>query len=122
MVLGEHSGAWELPGGAADVDEFLPEAAARECLEETGYRFIPESNVPIYVAEQFFGWHDRAAHFHHSVVLVYVGRIDDEPDPTWTRDATEVRYVAWMDPTALTASNTHPQHWAALTKAGIVAD
>jgi 8-oxo-dGTP pyrophosphatase MutT (NUDIX family) len=120
MVLGEGSGAWELPGGRAEVHEFLPEAAARECLEETGYRFTAESSAPIHVAEQFFGWHDASTHFHHSVVLVYAGRIDAEPDPAWTRDATEVRCVAWMDPTALSAANTHPQHWQALTTAGIV--
>ncbi|HEY2841425.1 MAG TPA: (deoxy)nucleoside triphosphate pyrophosphohydrolase [Pirellulales bacterium] len=35
------AGLWEFPGGKVEPDESAPEAAARECLEETGLPVEP---------------------------------------------------------------------------------
>lgn len=36
--LGDAAGQWSFPGGKVEGDESVATAAARECLEETGYR------------------------------------------------------------------------------------
>ena len=65
-----------MPGGWADVGESPSEAAARETLEESGYRVRP---VRLLAA------HDRDRHGHppmayHVYKLVYLCEIlDDEP-------------------------------------------
>lgn len=36
-----HPGRWDIPGGALDPGESLENAAARECLEEAGFKAEP---------------------------------------------------------------------------------
>ena len=40
--------SWEIPGGKADADESLEEAAARECLEETGFELPQTSSARLF--------------------------------------------------------------------------
>ena len=69
---------WSLPGGWADVGESPSEAAARETLEESGYRVRPVRLLAAY---------DRDRHGHppipyHVYKLVYLCEILDEvPSP-----------------------------------------
>jgi len=56
MVEPLHTKRWELPGGGVEVQELLVEGATRECLEETGYRFVARSVSPFYVGEGFVCW------------------------------------------------------------------
>jgi ADP-ribose pyrophosphatase YjhB (NUDIX family) len=50
MIESLQSGRWELPGGGVEVHETLPEGAARECFEETGYRVVAVGPDPLHVA------------------------------------------------------------------------
>ena len=67
-------GAWSVPGGWADVGESPSEAAARETLEESGYRVKPVRLLAAY---------DRDKHGHpsipyHDYKLVFLCEILDE--------------------------------------------
>lgn len=120
MVEGELTDRWELPGGAVEVHELLVEGAARECREETGYRFIATSPAPIHVGEQFVGWELNPTVYHHAVAVVFEGVVEEDADSSWSPDPNEIRRVHWVDPAELTTENTHPKDWPALQKAGLV--
>ena len=49
------AGLWEFPGGKLEPDETLPQAAARECLEETGVEVIVGEEYPPVVHEYDHG-------------------------------------------------------------------
>ena len=76
LVKEPNEAGWSVPGGWADVGESPSEAAARETLEESGYRVRP---VRLLAA------HDRDRHGHppmtyHVYKLAYLCEIlDDEP-------------------------------------------
>jgi len=74
LVKEPGEGGWSLPGGWADVDESPSEAAARETLEESGYRVSPVRLLAAY---------DRERHAHppipyHVYKLVFLCEILDE--------------------------------------------
>jgi ADP-ribose pyrophosphatase YjhB (NUDIX family) len=78
---------WSLPGGWADVGESASEAAARETLEESGYRVRPVKLLAAY---------DRDRHGHppipyHVYKLVFLCEILDEA-PSAEVDSDEVRF------------------------------
>jgi ADP-ribose pyrophosphatase YjhB (NUDIX family) len=78
---------WSLPGGWADVGESPSEAAARETVEESGYRVRPVRLLAAY---------DRDRHGHppipyHVYKLVYLCEILDEL-PSSDVDTDGVRF------------------------------
>jgi ADP-ribose pyrophosphatase YjhB (NUDIX family) len=78
---------WSLPGGWADVGESPSEAAARETLEESGYKVRPVRLLAAY---------DRDRHGHppilfHVYKLVYLCEILDEA-PSSDIDTDGVRF------------------------------
>jgi 8-oxo-dGTP diphosphatase len=110
-------GRWELPGGQVDADEALVEGAERECREETGYRFVAASPVPVHMQE---AWFAGPAGYRHAVVFVFRGDVVGDADPGWTPDLGEIAQVAWVDPGELSAATTQALHWGALQRAGLV--
>jgi ADP-ribose pyrophosphatase YjhB (NUDIX family) len=78
---------WSLPGGWADVGESASEAAARETLEESGYRVRPVKLLAAY---------DRDRHGHPPIPyyvykLMFLCEILDEA-PSAEVDSDEVRF------------------------------
>ncbi|QKQ98036.1 NUDIX domain-containing protein [Candidatus Nanohaloarchaea archaeon] len=48
---GHVEGTWNFPGGSFEQEEGLKETAAREFLEETGYRIKPQEVIGVYLEE-----------------------------------------------------------------------
>ena len=119
VVEPTHTPRWELPGGGVGVGELLAEGAARECYEETGYRFVPDGAEPFHVAEGFVRW-EPAADLWHVLAVVFRGSVDGEADAAWEPHAEEIRRVAWVETGALSTENTHPNFWPALRRAGLL--
>nr|BFD58098.1 hypothetical protein CKG001_02050 [Bdellovibrio sp. CKG001] len=88
-----------LPGGAIEEGETPAESAARECLEETGYRVrILEETA--FERKYDFPWDGKV---HACKTTFFVGVLDQEwVAPTQVEDASYHRGVEWID--AKTAS------------------
>jgi ADP-ribose pyrophosphatase YjhB (NUDIX family) len=94
---------WSLPGGWADVGEAPSEAAARETLEESGYRVRPVSLLAAY---------DRDRHGHppipyHVYKLVFLCEILDESSAR-TVDAEGVGFFGEHELPELSRSRVIP--------------
>lgn len=76
---------WEIPAGRIDAGETPAEAAAREVLEETGWR--PTGLQPMITYQPTNGLSDQRFHLFLATGAVHVG------DPT---DASESERVEWV--------------------------
>jgi ADP-ribose pyrophosphatase YjhB (NUDIX family) len=105
LVKEPGEGGWSLPGGWADVGESPSEAAARETLEESGYRVLPVRLLAAY---------DRDRHGHppiayHVYKLVFLCEILDEA-PSSNVDTDEVRFFTEKELPELSITRvTRPQ-------------
>jgi len=85
-------GSWALPGGFVELEEDLPEAAARELLEETGVRAL--------CLEQAGTWGKPGRDPRwRTVTVVYVGVV--RPGPMQVQGADDASDARWHPAQAL---------------------
>ena len=94
------TGTWGLPGGVVRLGERVAEAAARELLEETGYRVRQVTRlVGVYSAPE----RDPRA---HSVLVLMEAQVERAPHPP-ALDPGEVIEVGTFAPEALPTPMAH---------------
>jgi 8-oxo-dGTP pyrophosphatase MutT (NUDIX family) len=76
---------WEIPAGRVELDETPERAAAREALEETGWRPGPLTHLGTYAPSN--GSSDQLFHLYRADGATHVG------DPA---DAYESERIAWL--------------------------
>ena len=86
------SGWWALPGGFVEVDEDLPEAAARELAEETSLAIKPSSLAQLGA----YGTPGRDPR-GRVVSIVYWAVLSDLADPVGGSDAAACSFLAVDD-------------------------
>jgi ADP-ribose pyrophosphatase YjhB (NUDIX family) len=94
---------WSLPGGWADVGESASEAAARETLEESGYRVRPVRLLAAYDRDR----HDHPPIPYHVYKLVFLCEIVDQT-PSPDVDADEVRFFGEKELPELSITRVTP--------------
>jgi ADP-ribose pyrophosphatase YjhB (NUDIX family) len=78
LVKEPGDGRWSIPGGWADVGEPPSKTAARETLEESGYRVRPVRLLAAYDRDR----HGHPAILYHVYKLVFLCEVlDDIPSP-----------------------------------------
>lgn len=89
---------WELPGGHVDPNESVREAAARETLEETGFRV----RVGSMIAEGLHQWEGR------TVGIVYFSAERSDVIAETVGDEPGIEAVDWRDPSTLAPAEVSP--------------
>jgi 8-oxo-dGDP phosphatase len=82
------SWGWELPAGRVDSGETPAEAAARETVEETGWRPGPLTSLTSYFAHN--GTSDTTFNIFLATSATYVG------DPTDPDEAERIEWLPWQ--------------------------
>ena len=101
------SGHWVFPGGGVEQDETIPEAAVRECGEETGYTITLSDEKPFCLREQPF-YHSREDRFYHSVQIFYRATLTkDTTDPNLLGEHDKTRLSKWIELDELSDQNIH---------------
>ena len=81
-------GRWALPGGFVEMEEDLPQAAARELAEETGLKDVPLEQL------HTFGRPGRDPR-GRTITVVYFGIAGQNPPPA--KAADDAAQVQWFD-------------------------
>jgi 8-oxo-dGTP diphosphatase len=84
------SGLWDIPGGAVEPWELLPEGLAREFFEETGVEC--QVGPIVHFTESYFA---IFAHAFHSLRFYY--RVTIPPDAVVRPQREEINDLQWVD-------------------------
>jgi 8-oxo-dGTP pyrophosphatase MutT (NUDIX family) len=101
------SWGWEIPAGRVDRGESPEEAAARETLEESGWRPGPLSRIGTYYPHN--GSSDSTFHLFRATAATHAGAPSDPSEAerierlTWPQIRTEIRAGRVLDGLSLTA-------------------
>lgn len=95
LVKATMHGLWELPGGAIEMDETIPDALAREVSEETGYRITVVNKHPIHLEDNYFFAPDLNEYFR-AIPLVFLAKPIGSNKKAKPRDSKEVEKVQWF--------------------------
>lgn len=87
-----YKGRWALPGGFVELDEDLPDAAARELAEETGVRNVPLEQLGA------FGRPGRDPR-GRTITVAYFGIVEKDWDRI--RAADDAERAQWFDISSL---------------------
>jgi 8-oxo-dGTP diphosphatase len=83
-----YQGSWALPGGYVEIDEDLPEAAARELAEETGLKDVPLEQL------RTFGKPGRDPR-GRTITVAYLGIV--RQDRRQVKAADDAAQAQWFD-------------------------
>lgn len=89
LVRERSDGRWTAPGGWADVNESAGEAAAREALEESGYRVRPVRLLALYDRSK----HNHPPHAFHIYKAFFLCDLLDGA-PTTGHEITDVGFFS----------------------------
>jgi len=106
-----HPHVWELPGGGLESGESLPEGLKREFMEETGYEIEELDEKPLAKGNSGF-YADDVDKFCDS--HRYFFRVRKAAQRSRFRDKGEVKEVAWLGHSEISASNVFHQQWEAI--------
>ncbi len=113
LLIQRPEGGWLFPTGWADVGYAPAEVAAKEVLEETGFKVTPEKIVGIYNSSR---WRrELSPHFYS---IVFYCRLDGgelRPHPVETLATGFFSLQALPEPLYRTTSNWVEHAWAAHT-------
>ena len=99
---------WCAPGGGVEVHQSLPEALAREVLEETGLAVAV--GEPCLVNE----FHDPQGDFHQVDVYFRARVLAGDPDGPWTDPEGVVSHRRWVTREEMAALRVKPDSLAAV--------
>lgn len=97
---------WCAPGGGVEVHQSLPEALAREVLEETG--LVVEVGAPCLVNE----FHDPGGDFHQVDVYFRCAVLSGDPDGAWADPEGVVAHRRWVGREEMGAIRVKPDSLA----------
>lgn len=106
---------WELPGGAIEFGETIPEAVAREFQEETSLVVTRVEDQPCYVGEtRFASIFVDPPRFFQTIIIVYKVEIEEADIPDVEELGVfegEVSECKWVPLSELTEETMHPMVW-----------
>lgn len=107
----EHNGEYyTLPGGGQQTYETMEDAVVRECLEETGYRVIPQRFAALIeeICDDPDFRRDRPQYAHKMLHIFLCALVSPEWVPPCEQDSAQIA-CEWVDVAALPGIRLLPE-------------